>query len=165
MSRKLWCFPIKATTDIYGGIIHLSTKEFLDFLWYGVCRKISEFQIWVCHMEALIGEYKENLADCGKFGYYMGIIATRVVIQHWTPSKSNIIGYCTTTKFNELETINPAGKMSSGSRPTNGLPRPDDFVVVVARHKDHHILQHPPTRIEITLPQKGESFWHHDQTM
>ena len=48
--------------------------------------------------------------------------------------------------------------MSSGSRLTNGLPLPEDFEVVELRHKNHPILQHPPTKIEITLPQKGRSF-------
>ena len=153
MGRRLWCFSTQAVTDIYGAIIYSSTKESLDFLWYGIHRKISEFQVWGCHIEALIGAYKDNLADRGEFGYYMGTTATRAVIQYWNPNKPNIISYCTTAKFNEHETINLAGKISSGSRLTNELSRPEDFEVVELRHKDHPILKHPPTKIEIILPQ------------
>ena len=83
MSRKLWYFSTQAATDIYGAILHSSTRESPDFLWYGIRRKISEIRVWGCHMEALIGAYKENLADRSEFGYYMGTTETKAVIQYW----------------------------------------------------------------------------------
>ena len=41
MSRRLWRCLTQVATDIYGEIIHSSTKESPDFLWYGIRRKIS----------------------------------------------------------------------------------------------------------------------------
>ena len=58
----------------------------------------------------------ENLADRTETRYFVGTTATRSVIKYWNPSKPNIIGYCTTAKFNEYETLDSNGEMSPGSK-------------------------------------------------
>ena len=90
-------------------MIHSATQESPDYLWYGVRRSIHDFRVWGCHIEAMKGTHLTNSADRTETGYFLGTTATRSVIRYWHPSRPGTIGYCTTAKFNEYETLDPSG--------------------------------------------------------
>ena len=99
-------------------MIHSATKESLDYEWYVVRRSIPDFRVWGCHIEAMSGTYLGNMDDRTESGYYLGTTATRSVIRYWNTKRPNVIGYCTTAKFNKYDTLDPEGNMSPGSKLT-----------------------------------------------
>ena len=115
LPKTLWCYSFEHATDVYGAMIHSATQESPDFEWYGNKRSIHDFRVWGCHIEEILGTHLTNSADKTETGYFLGTTATRSVIKYWNSTKPNIIGYCTTARFNEYETLDPNGDMSPGS--------------------------------------------------
>ena len=103
-------------------MIHSATQDSPDYQWYGIRRSIYDFRVWGCHIEVVHDTHLTNLVDRTETGYFLGTTATRSVIRYWYISKPKTIGFCTTTKFNENETLDPNGELSPESKITQGLP-------------------------------------------
>ena len=101
----LWCYSYEHATYVYGVMIHSVTQKSPDYQLYGIGRSIYDFRVWGCHIKTVHGTHLTNLADRTETGYLLGTIATRSVIRYWYLSKPKTIKFCTTTKFNEYETL------------------------------------------------------------
>ena len=88
---------------------------------------ISEYRL--CHIKGVHGTNLTNLADRTETGYILGTTATRSVIRYWHPSKPKTIGFCTTAKFNEYETLDPNGELSPGSKIAQGFLQDQDMKI------------------------------------
>ena len=99
-------------------MIHSATQESPDYQWYGIRGSIYDFKVWGYHIEVVHGTYLTTLVNRTQTGYVLGTTATRSVIRYWYPSKPKTIGFCTTVKFNEYETLDPNGELSPGSKIT-----------------------------------------------
>ena len=102
-------------------MIHSATQDSPDYQWYGIRRSIYDFRVWGCHIEVVHDTHLTNLVDRTETGYILVTTATRSVIRYWHLSKPKTIGICTTSKFNKYETLDPNGKLSSGSKITQGF--------------------------------------------
>ena len=155
---SLWCFSYEHATDIYGAMLHSAIKESPDYLWYGVRRSIHDFRVWGCHIEAMKGTKLTNSEDRTESGYFLGTTATRSVIRYWDPTNPNSIGYCTTAKFNEYETYDPSGKLSPGSKLSQGFSNEDNPVeLVTVEDTDHPLMKNPIEQINVEIPPQGTS--------
>ena len=87
----------------------------------------------------------------------MGTTATKAVIKYWRPQDPNTIKYCVTAKFDEYNTMTTDGKLSPGSKLSQGVLKnninQEDFISI--NHQKHPLLENKIERIEIELPPKG----------
>ena len=104
-------------------MIHSATQESLDYQCYGIRRSMYNFRVLGCHIKAVHGTHLTNLVDRPEIDYVLGTTATISVIRYWYPSTPKIIGFCTTEKFNEYETLDQNGELSSESKITQGFPQ------------------------------------------
>ena len=91
LSEQLWCCKCEDSTDKYNTILHSAHGDIPDFMWYGVCPNISDFRIFGCKVEAIIGNYLSQLDARTEDGYYIGTTTTKVVICYWCPSDPTTI--------------------------------------------------------------------------
>ena len=137
-------------------MIHSATQETPDYQYYGIGRSIYDFRVWGCHIKAVHGTNLTNLADRTETGYILGTAATRSVIRYWHPSKPKTIGFCTTAKFNEYETLDPNGELSPGSKIAQGFPQDQDMEITKDRDKTNPLMKNPIKIMKIKLPPKGK---------
>ena len=79
------------------------------------------------------------------------------MIRYWNPSKPNIIGYCTTARFNEYETLDPNGEMSPGSKITQGLEQDQEMELTTINNVDNPLMKHPIEIVTLKFPPKRKS--------
>ena len=63
---------------IYRAVIHSSTKESSDYLWYGIRRSIRDFKVWGYHIEALHMDYIGKSRDRTEIGYFIETAGSNV---------------------------------------------------------------------------------------
>ena len=88
--------------------------------------------------------------------YFLGTTATRSVIRYYHPSRPNTIEYCTTARFNEYETLDNDGKISPGSKITQGLDQDQNLELTAIHDQDNPSMTHPIETVTIKLPPKGK---------
>ena len=108
-------------------------------------------------MEAMLGTHLGNMDDRTESGYYSGTIATRSVIKYWNPKRPNVIGYCTTAKFNKHETLDPMENMPPDSRLTQGLTQDHEPEISIINEQDNPLMENPIEIVEIILPAKSKA--------
>ena len=91
LGEQLWCCKCEDSTDKYNTILHSAHGDIPDFMWYVVCPNISDFRIFGCKVEAIIGNYLSQLDARTEDGYYIGTTTTKVVICYWCPSDPTTI--------------------------------------------------------------------------
>ena len=97
LGHTFWCCECEDSTEEFNATVHAAHGEVPDYLWYGVCPKISNFRIFRCKVEALIKSHLANLDPRYESGYYIGTTATKAVIRYWRPEELSIIKYYTTS--------------------------------------------------------------------
>ena len=166
LPKSLWCFRVEDSTEKYNALYHTAIDDSPHYLWYNQRPHISNFRVWGCYIEAHLPPSK-SLETLTEPGYYMGITSTKAVIRYWHPNKKSI-GYCTTARFYEHNSILPNGKLSSGSHLSQGLPLTDEIInkteVLTLDYRNHPLLESPPETIRLRLPPKGTSIGLHIKT-
>ena len=73
----------------------------------------------------------------------MGPTATKAVIKYWRHQDPNTTKYCVTAKFDEYNTISTDGKLSPGSKLSQGVLKSninqEDFISI--NHQKHLLLE------------------------
>ena len=120
-------------------------------------KKIHDFRVWGCHIEAINGTHLTNLADRTESGYFLETTATRSVIRYWNTLRPNSIGYYTTAKFNEYETFDPNGEFSPGSKLTQGLIQDQNMEITKVSDQSNPLMKNPTEIMKFKLPTKGKA--------
>ena len=90
----------------------------------------------------------------------MGTTATWSGIRYWNIVRPKTIGYCTTAKFNEYESLDCGGKISPGSSFTQGKEEAGEFEIATVKDINHPLLKHLikiiklPLKVSITILEK-----------
>ena len=79
------------------------------------------------------------------------------MIRYWNPSKPNIIGYCTTVRFNEYKTLDPNGEISSGLKITQDVEQDQEMELTTMHNIGNPLMKHSIEIVTLKLPPKGKS--------
>ena len=148
----LCCCKCEVSTQKNNAIIHSAHGDVPDFRWYGRRLQASEFRIFGCRIEALIGSYLQTLQPRTEMGYFLGTTSIKSVIRYWIPEKPKEIQYCTTARFFKHTTKLPDGQPSSGSQQMAKTTAPLQSPVTSINITNHPLHNVPPQAVQITLP-------------
>ena len=153
----IWYFPLDYATYVYGSLYYSALNDSPNYLRTSQRRSIYDFRIWGCYFKALKGGILTNLEDRSETGYFMGTTATRSVIRYWHQRSPRIVGYCTTTCFNERSTLTSDDKIPYGSMFSQNIDESPNIEVTEVNYQQHPILHHPIHTTTLTLSQLGQS--------
>ena len=88
---------------------------------------------------------------------FLGTTATRSVIRYWHTSKPKTIGFCTTAKFNENETLDPNGELSPGFKITQGFPQDQNMEIIKVSNQGNPLMKYRIKIMKIKVPPKGKA--------